>query len=108
MSGEEHLKALKLRPESSTTRMLPTCCNSLMGNYFSNWWPHVALRTFAAPAPSFAPKFQIFTKFATASCAPSDDLPQYATIPMSFGLQLIGVALQLRLRGNPPLTFQAR
>lgn len=104
--GQEHLEALKLRPDSPTTRMLATCCNSLVGNYFNNWWPHVALRTFCADAPTVTPSFRIFTKFATDKSRIPNDLPHYATFPVTFGLRLVGMALQLKLRGNPTLAFK--
>lgn len=104
--GQDQLKGLKLRPDATTTRMLATCCNSLVGNYFTNWWPHVALRTFGAPAPTLVPKFRIFTKFASAPSRIPHDVPHYATFPPSFGLQLIAMAVQLKLRGNPTRSFE--
>jgi hypothetical protein len=104
--GQELLRGLKLRPDAITTRMLATCCNSLVGNYFSNWLPHVALRTFSAETPTVAPKFRIFTKFASDNSRIPADVPHYTKFPISFALQLVGMAVQLKLRGNPKVTFE--
>lgn len=87
--GEELLEGSKLRAESTTSRMVASCCNSAMLVQLDDilHWTPVYRDRFASGAPPL--EVRINTKFKPDGVELPNDLPSVAGIPLSFVARMI-------------------
>jgi hypothetical protein len=96
--GQELLVEHKLRPQSHTTRVIASCCNSNMETRFDNWYPFVALRTYSVNTDQVRPQLCMNTKWAPDKSKILFQVPQHAGVPASFAFKLLGARVQLGMR----------
>jgi hypothetical protein len=92
LRGAELLHEHRLTPTSVTTRLITGCCACSMSARFSNWFPHVPLRSFAAGAEPLRPSICIFTKHAPAPDAIVHAVPRYQKISPGLALKMVAAA----------------
>jgi hypothetical protein len=93
--GREFLVEHKLRPTSHATRVIASCCNSNMLTRFDNWYPMVAVRTFASDAQSLRPERCIQTKFAPDASKIAFTTPRHPGVAPSLVMKLLVATAQL-------------
>ena len=86
--GAELLREHRLTPTSGTTRLITRCCACSISARFSNWFPHVPLRSFAAGAEPLRPSICIFTKHAPAPDTIAHAAPRYPKISSGLALKM--------------------
>lgn len=88
VTGGPHLKEFRLKPGSSTRRVVAMCCFSPM---FVDFTPGHWLTIFRARLGGDAPKstMRLMTKDKMDSVALDDDVPTYKTMPPLFMVILI-------------------
>jgi hypothetical protein len=95
VGGSAFLKPYKLRNGSITSRMFASCCNTAMLVGFDRTlhWASVYRGRLGAGAPPLAARVQ--TKFAQGPVP--DDLPRFATYPLSFVGKLAAARIAMLL-----------
>lgn len=101
--GQELLNEHKLRPDSHTSRVIATCCNSNMETRFDNWYPFVALRTHSVNTDDVKPQLCMNTKWAPNKDRIMFQVPHHAGIPLSFAMKLLGASVQLGFQRAKPM-----
>ncbi len=96
--GSDLIQVHSLRQTSPTMRCIATCCHSNMATRFDNWYPIVALRTYA-PGASLTAERCMSTKFAPDATKLIDGVPHHRGVAPGFALRLLLAAVQLRLGG---------
>lgn len=94
--GEELLQGYKLKPESTTNRMVASCCNSAMLvrlDPILHWTPVYRDRIAAAPPL----EMRVNTKFQPPGQAMPDDLPAYSGAPPRFVARLVVARIAMLL-----------
>jgi hypothetical protein len=93
--GAELLRELKIREQSATSRMVATCCNSVLYMHFSDakHWAPVYRTGFAGDVVPL--KIRIFTKFKPANAAIPTDVASYRTFPVKFLAQLLAAKIAM-------------
>ena len=90
--GEELLEAYKLKPDSTTNRMVAGCCNSAMLvrlDPILHWTPVYRDRIeYAAPL-----EMRIQTRFVPANVVPPADLPSTKGVPLTFATRLVAARI---------------
>jgi hypothetical protein len=87
-TGEEHLAAFRLKPDSPTRRVIATCCNSPMFlDFTKGHWLSIYRKRLVGDAPRT--EMRIMTKDRRADVVLGDDVPNYAGYPGRFMLKLI-------------------
>jgi hypothetical protein len=92
--GEELLAGYKLKPESTTNRMVARCCNSAMLARLDpilHWTP--VYRDRIADAPPLEMRIQ--TKFVPAGVAVPQDMPNVRGVPFTFVARLVAAKLAM-------------
>ena len=88
VAGLQHLEERRLKPDSSTRRVLATCCNSAMfGDFTKGHWLSLYRKRFPAGAPPV--EMRITTGERRADVVLGDDVPNYAKYPAIFLWKLI-------------------
>lgn len=87
--GAQYLREFRLKPGSSTRRVVAGCCSSPM---FVDYTPGHWLTIFRDRLPGIAPKSQmlLMTKDKPEGAVLPSDIPAYSTMPSSFMFKLIG------------------
>jgi hypothetical protein len=93
--GAELLKALKLKPQSPTNRVIASCCNSAMLLNFddSKHWVDIYPERIGADAPPI--QMRVCTKFAPDAASIPADVPRYPKYAMPFLGKLIGAKIAM-------------
>ncbi len=96
--GEEFLVGHKLNADSTTSRMVATCCNSAMLVQLDRilHWTPVYRDRFVGDAPPL--EMRVSTKFKPEGVPLPDDLPSYAGISAAFALRLVGARIAMLFR----------
>lgn len=96
--GAERLEGHKLREDSPTNRYVATCCNAPMYLGFDRGphWVSIFRHRFGADAPPLA--MRIGTKAMPGFHAPRDEVPTYASAPVSLIGRLILDRLAMMFR----------
>jgi len=95
--GAELLEGHKLKPDSTTQRMVASCCNSAMLARLDpilHWTP-VYRDRIIPPAPP--PEMRIQTRFVPAGIAVPDDLPSVTGTPLTFVVRMVAAKLAMLL-----------
>jgi hypothetical protein len=81
--GAELLRPHQLIPDSSTSRMVASCCNSAMFLQFSDgrFWKSVMLNRTAGPKPEIEMRF--CTRYRVSDLPWPDTAPRYAKFPLT-------------------------
>jgi hypothetical protein len=89
VNGADLLKALKLRPTSSTNRVIASCCNAPLFLSFDDGkhWIDVYRERIGADAPPL--EMRVCTKFAREARSIPADIPRYAGYPLVFLARLV-------------------
>ena len=88
------LESHKLRPESTTRRMVATCCNSAMLVHLDDilhWTPVYRDRVNYAPPL----EMRVNTRFKSEGAELPDDLPSYRAFPLRFATRLIAARIAM-------------
>jgi hypothetical protein len=90
IKGANLLKALKLRPDSATNRVIASCCNAAMFVSFDDGkhWVDIYRERTGASAPPL--KMRACTKFAPKGATIPADVPCYTGYPLPLIAKLIG------------------
>jgi hypothetical protein len=96
--GSQLLRGYKLRDESSTSRVVATCCDSAMFMDFQDrrHWVPVYRARFGGHAPPL--QMRICTKFKPENRDVPDDVPSYPGIPLKFVMKLVAANIAMLLR----------
>ena len=97
VSGADILRKDKLRDGSATNRLVATCCNTPVFASFDRgpFWISVFRDRIAPDPPPLEHRIQ--TKFAPAGAVYPDDLPRYATFPVSSMVRIIWARIAMAL-----------
>ncbi len=93
--GAERLQDHKLKPGSSTKRVVASCCNTAMflGNKYAHW-----VSTYRARLPDPPPvEFKIMTKRAPGPVA-AEGVPTYRGGPPRFFVRVLAAGIPMLLR----------
>lgn len=84
VAGEGKLKPFKLKPDSSTERVVATCCGTAMLVRFERgpFWVSIYSAALGADAPPMEMRVQ--TRFVSKAVRVPEDVPAYAFAPMRF------------------------
>lgn len=95
IKGADLLKALKLRPDSVTNRVIASCCNAAMFLNFDDGkhWVDIYRERAGASAPPL--KMRVCTKFAPKGASAAADVPGYAGYPLLLLAKLAGAKLAM-------------
>ena len=95
--GAERLNAYKIDSNSTTHRMVATCCNSAMVMRFEDakHWVCVYRGRLQGNVPPL--QWRICTKFAPANAEIPKDVPSYGMYPPGLMLKLLGSKLAMLL-----------
>lgn len=95
--GVELLEGYKLKPESTTSRMVASCCNSAMLARLDPvlHWTSV-YRDRIADAPPLEMRIQ--TRFVPAGVTVPADIPSASGVPLRFFTRLVGAKIAMTLR----------
>lgn len=99
LKGAALLQGDKLKETSVTNRMVATCCNSAMLVNFDNTamhWVSLYRARFPADAPPLQMRIQ--TKFKSPGSAMPNDVPAYATFPLSLVAKMIAARIAMLFR----------
>jgi hypothetical protein len=103
LTGQEHLREHRLKPDSPTRRVIATCCNSAMFLDFSKGhWLTMYRNRFPAGAPPV--EMRVMTKDRRDGVVLADDLPNYDTHSGKSMLRLIAAWIAMGLR-RPEITL---
>jgi hypothetical protein len=96
--GRELLDGMKLEPESKTSRVIATCCNSAMLMRFDDarHWVPVYRARLGPNAPAI--QMRICTSAMPVNADISTDVPSYPEYSPSLMLKLLSSAIAMRLR----------
>lgn len=95
--GAELLESYKLKPSSTTSRMVASCCNSAMLVQLApilHWTPIYRDR-FAAEAPPL--EMRINTRFTPDDVALPADMPSVRGVPFTFVARLVAAKIGMLL-----------
>lgn len=97
IKGEELLEGHKLRADSTTCRMVATCCNAAMLVRLGDMlhWTPVYRDRFVGEAPAL--EMRINTRFKPDTVDLPADLPSARGIPLRFAAKLIGARIAMAL-----------
>ncbi|OEO32520.1 hypothetical protein VW23_011125 [Devosia insulae DS-56] len=95
--GAELLEGYKLKPASTTQRMVASCCNSAMLARLPSvlHWTPVYRDRIVPPAPPLEMRIQ--TRFMPADVALPADLPSVNGTPFTFVARMVGAKLAMLL-----------
>lgn len=95
-AGAEHLKPVKLKASTPTSRMIATCCNSAMYVAFDSgpFWTSVYRVRMIDPPPL---EVRVNTKFAPDANAIPPGVPSHKVASFGFVAKLIGARLAMAL-----------
>jgi hypothetical protein len=95
--GEDHLRRLKLRPNSPTNRVVAGCCNTPLMVTFDNalHWTPVYFALLGDAAPKL--EMRVNTRFIPKGLAHPTDVPSYRTFPISFVWKLVAARIAMAL-----------
>jgi hypothetical protein len=100
--GQECLEEHRLKPDSSTRRVVATCCNSAMFlEVTKGHWLSMYRNRFPAGAPL---EMRLMTKERRVGVELADDLPNYSGHSGKFMLKLIAAWIAMGLR-RPEITL---
>jgi len=86
--GQEYLEEYRLKPSSSTRRVIATCCNSPMFlDFTKGHWLTMYRNRFPTGAPPL--EMRVMTKERRIGVELSDDLPKYSSHSGKFMLKLV-------------------
>jgi hypothetical protein len=103
LTGQEHLREHRLKPDSPTRRVIATCCNSAMFLDFTRGhWLTMYRNRFPAGAPPVA--MRVMTRERRDGVVLADDLPNYDTHSGEAMLRLIAAWIAMGLR-RPKITL---
>ena len=96
--GQEHLQEHRLKPDSSTRRVVATCCNSAMFlDFTKGHWLSIYRNRFAKKdVPPL--DMQVMTKERRVGVQLADDAPNYSGHSGKFMLKLIAAWIAMGLR----------
>ena len=103
LTGQEHLREHRLKPDSPTRRVIATCCNSAMFLDFTRGhWLTMYRNRFPAGAPPV--EMRVMTKDRRDGVVLADDLRNYDTHSGKAMLRLITAWIAMGLR-RPEITL---
>ncbi len=103
LTGQEHLRERRLKPDSLTRRVMATCCNSAMFLDFTRGhWLTMYRNRFPAGAPPV--EMRVMTRDRRDGVVLADDLPSYDGHSGKFMLRLIAAWIAMGLR-RPEITL---
>ena len=97
VKGAELLESHKLKPDSTTDRMVASCCNSAMLvklDPILHWTPVYRDRITDAPPL----ELRIQTRYLPEGVPLLRDLPSYRSVPLRFFTRLVGARIAMALR----------
>jgi hypothetical protein len=95
--GQEHLEERRLKPDSTTRRVVATCCNSAMFlDFTKGHWLSMFRNRFPAGAPPL--EMRVMTKERRAGVELADDVPNYSGHSSKFMLKLIAAWVAMGFR----------
>ena len=95
--GQEYLEEHRLKPASSTRRVVATCCNSAMFlDVTKGHWLSMYRNRFATDAPSL--DMRLMTRERRAGVELADDVPNYSGHSGKFMLKLIAAWIAMGFR----------
>jgi hypothetical protein len=95
--GQEYLEERRLKPASSTRRVVATCCNSAMFlDFTKGHWLSVYRNRFLNDVPPL--DMRVMTKERRAGVQLPDDAPSYSGRSGTFMLRLIAAWIAMGLR----------
>ena len=101
VAGLQHLEEHRLKPDSSTRRVLAACCNSAMfGDFTKGHWLSMYRKRFPPGAPPV--EMRIMTKDRGGDVLPKDDVPSYGGFPPRFLWKLLAAWIAMGFR-NPDM-----
>ncbi len=98
IAGEDLLVVHKRRPDSPTSRMVTSCCNSAMLVSFDSGPHWVSVYATALERPP-AMEMRVQTKFKPAGMVLPPDIPAYAVAPLRFVAKLVAARIAMLLPG---------
>jgi hypothetical protein len=99
--GREHLKEVRLKPESPTRRLVATCCNSAMFlDFTKGHWLSMYRRRLPPDAPKI--EMRIMTRDRRASVALADDVPNHRGFPGKLMIKLLAARIAMGFRSPAP------
>lgn len=95
--GADKLVPHKLTPESATTRMVASCCNSAMYLAFEKGphWVSTLRNRFVGEEPPI--EYRHMTKFRTSTLPYPDTVPTYRRFPVRFLAAVLGDWIAMKL-----------
>jgi hypothetical protein len=97
VTGQEHLREYRLKPDSPTRRVLATCCNSPMFlDVTVAHWLTMYRNRFPAGAPPL--EMRLMTKERRAGVELADDVPNYRGRSGKFMLKLLAAWMAMGFR----------
>ena len=103
LTGQEHLREHRLKPDSPTRRVIATCCNSAMFLDFTRGhWLTMYRNRFPAGAPPV--EMRVMTKDRRDGVVLADDLRNYDTHSGKSMLRLVAAWIAMGLR-RPEITL---
>ena len=103
VSGQEYLEEQRLKPDSSTRRVIATCCNSAMFlDLTKGHWLTMYRNRFPAGAPPL--EMRVMTQDRRDGVELADDLPNFNGHSGKFMLRLIAAWIAMGLR-KPEITL---
>jgi len=101
--GQENLEEHRLKPESSTRRVVATCCNSAMFLEFTNGhWLSMYRNRFTTGVPRL--EMRVMTEDRRAGVVLAGDVPNYATHSGKFMFKLLAAWIAMGF-GRPKITW---
>jgi hypothetical protein len=95
--GAELLSPLKLRANSATSRVIASCCNSVMMLNFDDAKHWVDVYPARVRGYRGSPELRVCTKSRRAARALPEDMPNYPGYPLRFLGKLLGAKVRMML-----------
>jgi hypothetical protein len=97
VTGLEHLEERRLKPESTTRRVVATCCHpTTFLDFTKGHWLSMYRNRFPSGAPPL--EMRVMTKDRRAGVELADDVPNYSTFSVKLVLRLLAARIAMGLR----------
>lgn len=103
VTGQEHFEEHRLKPDSSTRRVIATCCNSAMFlDVTGGHWLTMYRNRFPADTPPV--EMRVMTRDRRDGIALDDDVPNYPGLSGKFMVRLVAAWVAMGFR-RPKITW---
>jgi len=100
VSGDDVLKAYRVRRRTRTRRMVASCCNTAMFQIHDNSFPYRGIKSHLFDDPVPPVTMRIFTKFAPEPRRIPRDVKSSRTVPLSLAISSLRAMAELQWKSR--------